>query len=123
MVHTQVVAGDEFLKTNGIEHVDVIKIDVEGWELNVLAGLEKTIARSKDIAIFCEFNPVAQECAGRSRNELFEWFLDRQFILGYPDGEQLRRLSQDSIEQFAKNLRPGGYATIFASRESASLLL
>ena len=70
---TKVVIGDEFLERKGIDHVDVIKIDVEGWELNVLSGLAQTISASRDLTLFCEFNPQAQECAGRGRTELIDY--------------------------------------------------
>lgn len=113
-VHTRVVAGDEFLSGAGIEHVDLIKIDVEGWELNVLSGLEKTIAASTDVTIFCEFNPAAQECAGRDRNELLDWLLDRQFALSYPHDGKLRTLERASLGHFAETLGSKGYTTIFA---------
>jgi FkbM family methyltransferase len=47
--------------------IDILKVDVEGWELNVLAGLEKTIMSSKKITIFCEYNshcliPATENC-------------------------------------------------------------
>lgn len=41
----------------GFPHVDFIKIDVEGHEGEVLAGLKDTIARSPDIRLIIEFKP------------------------------------------------------------------
>lgn len=37
--------GDQFLREAGIERVDVIKMDIQGFEPEALAGLRKTIAR------------------------------------------------------------------------------
>jgi hypothetical protein len=91
-------------------------VDVEGWELNVLAGLEKTIMSSKKITIFCEYNPSAQECAGRTPRELLDWFLDRQFALSYPRNGELHALPPAMIDQFAETLGPQGYTTVFAQR-------
>ena len=45
-VRVKVVSGDELVRAEGINHIDAIKLDVEGWELHVLAGFEKTIAKS-----------------------------------------------------------------------------
>lgn len=46
------VKGDDFLKNNGISHVNFIKIDVEGYEYEVLKGLEQTIRQSRPIINF-----------------------------------------------------------------------
>jgi FkbM family methyltransferase len=116
-VEVQAVTGDEFLGRAGIEHVDLIKIDVEGWEIDVLSGLEKTITAAANITIFCEFNPVAQLCAGRERHELLEWLLNRQFSLAYPQAGVLRTLSRPFLSD--QELGRQGYTTIFATRNQA----
>ncbi|WP_137861266.1 MULTISPECIES: FkbM family methyltransferase [unclassified Sphingomonas] len=51
----QALPGDEILLPQ--ERVDLIKIDVEGFELRVLRGLADTIRRFKP-KILCEFNPM-----------------------------------------------------------------
>ena len=114
--NAKVVIGDEFLERKGIDHVDVIKIDVEGWELNVLSGLAQTISASRDLTLFCEFNPQAQECAGRCRTELIDWLVNRQFSLAYPWDGELRSLSSDSLENFLADPGPKGFTTLFATR-------
>jgi len=45
------VRGDDFLSESGIERVDLIKMDVEGHEFNVLAGLEHAISRCRPLVI------------------------------------------------------------------------
>jgi hypothetical protein len=102
--------------------IDILKVDVEGWELNVLAGLEKTIMSSKKITIFCEYNPSAQECAGRTPRELLDWFLDRRFALSYPRNGELHALPPAMIDQFAGELGAKDYTTIFAQRPKAGRL-
>jgi len=51
----KVVKGDEYLSDKNIGHIDLIKIDVEGWEKYALLGLKKTIEDSRP-AIFLEFS-------------------------------------------------------------------
>jgi FkbM family methyltransferase len=115
-VEAQVVVGDEFLHRAGIEQVDLIKMDVEGWEIDALSGLERTITASKGVTVSCEFNPAAQKCAGRGRNELLEWFLDRQFNLACLRAGELQTFSRSSMDDAMRNLGPLGYATIFATK-------
>jgi FkbM family methyltransferase len=115
-VDAKVVIGDQFLKRKGIDRVDAIKIDVEGWELNVLSGLAQTISASHDLILFCEFNPRAQECAGRGPAELIDWLMNRQFSLAHPWEGHLRSLSVESLESFITNPGPKGFTTLFATR-------
>jgi FkbM family methyltransferase len=115
-VNAKVVIGDEFLERKGIDHVDVIKIDVEGWELNILSGLAQTISASRNLTLFCEFNPQAQECAGRGRTELIDWLVNRQFSLAYPWDGELRSLSSESLESFIADPGPKGFTTLFATQ-------
>ena len=56
---------DDFVKANAIERVDFIKIDVEGFEPNVLKGACATIERFNPI-IYMEFNSWALLSQGRT---------------------------------------------------------
>jgi FkbM family methyltransferase len=46
---------DDFVEDLGLDRIDLIKIDVEGFELDVLEGARKTLARFRPITIL-EFN-------------------------------------------------------------------
>jgi len=45
------VKGDDFLQKQGIQHVDLIKIDVEGFEKSVLNGLRDTLDQHRPIVV------------------------------------------------------------------------
>ncbi len=115
-VRVKVVPGDEFVRAEGINHVDAIKLDVEGWELHALAGFEKTIAKSPGISLFCEFSPPAQPCAGHTHRDLLDWLWDHKFSIRYPKGGSLRPVSPDSIDQFIVEVNARDYVTIFATQ-------
>ncbi len=48
----RIAEGDRYFASNGIDKLDLIKIDVEGWEWFVLLGLRKTIARLRPLVLF-----------------------------------------------------------------------
>jgi FkbM family methyltransferase len=61
---------DHYIERNGIAQVDVIKIDVEGAELNVLKGAEKLLSSPQRPAIVLEFEEEAQRRFGSSCAQL-----------------------------------------------------
>ena len=71
-VPVPVFVGDEVLDTLGIGQVSVVKIDVEGGELDVMEGLRRTLRRSSPY-VFCEVLPVFDE-----RSEMGRFRLQRQ---------------------------------------------
>ncbi len=50
--------------------VDFIKMDIDGSEPQALKGLEKTIAKNKDLKLIIEFYPKYLKAAGNSPEEL-----------------------------------------------------
>jgi FkbM family methyltransferase len=89
-VRVPTIALDEHLPSEG--EVGVVKIDVEGAEIDVLRGMERTLASSPDVSLFIEVNPRALEAAGSSTENL----LDRLRDLGFDNrliDEQRRTLA------------------------------
>ena len=64
-----VVTIDEYVRKNGIIRIDVMKIDVEGAELDALEGMEETLRISPPKLIVCEltlmpeYNDSLRPCA------------------------------------------------------------
>lgn len=53
----EVVYGDEFVLKNNLPIPKAVKIDVEGYEYNVLVGLKNTLSSSLCRVICCEIHP------------------------------------------------------------------
>jgi FkbM family methyltransferase len=68
-VPVPVFVGDDVLDTLGVGHVAVVKIDVEGGELDVVEGLQETLRRSAPY-VFCEVLPVFDEHSEMGRFRL-----------------------------------------------------
>lgn len=55
---------------------DVVKIDVEGAELDVLEGMTR-ILRNPSTAVIVEWHPLLQQLAGYTADALPRWLLER----------------------------------------------
>lgn len=61
---------DDCLSECGVERVDLLKLDVEGWEPQVLAGAGRLLAERRIRAVLCEFNSYWLQQAGSSPSRL-----------------------------------------------------
>lgn len=71
---------DTFATANGIEHFDLIKIDVEGGEWNALKGMGGVLAQ-RELKLIIEYNAEALVHAGISGEELLGYLAERKFRL------------------------------------------
>ncbi len=71
-VDVETAPADELLEQHGVEHVDLIKIDVQGAEGGVIAGLERTIRRSSGLVLMTEFWPHGLRQAGTDPKTFLE---------------------------------------------------
>jgi FkbM family methyltransferase len=89
-VRVATVALDEHLPSE--REVSVVKIDVEGAEIEALSGMERTLASSPDVTLFIEVNPMALQAASSSTENLLERVRDLGFDYRLID-EQRRTLT------------------------------
>ena len=62
-----------------IDRIDFIKIDVEGYELDVLIGGKQTINKFKPTMLI-EINDATLSRQGISRNDIFAWLTENNYI-------------------------------------------
>ena len=72
---------DELLKNNKIENLDLIKIDVQGYEPKVLKGMRNIVKSSKKLIILSEFWPKGILEAGENPKEFLTTLRKMQFQL------------------------------------------
>jgi FkbM family methyltransferase len=70
-IKVRTITFDEFLSQQNIEKIDLIKIDVEGWEINVLNGGKNYFNRLTSAAILIEFGDINLSNAGFTSEELY----------------------------------------------------
>ena len=72
-VSTRMVALDDYFKPG--ERLDLIKIDVQGYELHALRGAQRVLRENMDIKLLLELWPAGLEQAGVKWEELIELLL------------------------------------------------
>jgi FkbM family methyltransferase len=112
-IEVDCVRGDDVLAAGDVlggRRVDVVKIDVEGREVDVLDSLRATLAASRP-ALFVECNPEALGRAGSSAQRLLE-DIAALGLLAYVIDEDARTLRPVSGDLPAR-IEPGGYVNLF----------
>lgn len=81
--------GDDYLREHGIEHVDLLKIDTEGFDLNVLRGFSTALESARVTVVQFEYN----KWAIRSRALLVDYYQ-----LLEPLGYRLGKVHPDGVD-------------------------
>ena len=66
--------------------VDFIKIDVQGFEYEVVSGMRRILAKNPDVTVAFEFWPAGLRRAGREPSCLLDLFADLGFGVRFSDG-------------------------------------
>lgn len=85
----EMITIDEFLKSENIEVVDLLKIDTEGYEFNVLLGCKETLRARKIKAIQFEFNEMNIVSKVRFK-DFWDYLKDFEFYRILPGGRLLK---------------------------------
>lgn len=81
-----VIALADYIETNGLENIKVIKIDAEGYEFPVLQGLRRYLAgRAVAPYLFVEVAPAAYAKLGSSLEELRAFMTELGYVARTPD--------------------------------------
>ena len=86
------IALDDYFKPG--ERVDLIKMDIQGYELHALRGANRVLADNPDIKLLLEFWPYGLKQAGANWVEL----------IGAPEGK--RKTYPASVERGTDGFRP-----------------
>ena len=94
--------------------VDFIKIDVQGWELEVLKGMEKTLDQNRNVQLFIELWPKGLKRVGTETSEVVNWLQDRGFSLARVDSRSIE--SHSAVREIHDLIPRRGYWDIYAFR-------
>ena len=76
---------DDFLATKNWPVIDLVKVDVEGAELDVLNGMNGLLERTPSIKMIIEFNPPLLQSAGVDPMGFIERLASLQFGVAWVD--------------------------------------
>jgi FkbM family methyltransferase len=93
--------------------VDFIKLDVQGFELQVLQGMDELSRRSKNLRIYFEFWPRGLRAAGTRPEAVLEHLERRDFAVYRVEHDGARRVTNFAL--LSDGLR-GGYINLLAAK-------
>ena len=94
------------------KRVDFFKLDVQGWELEVLRGMTGLFAANPTLRLFVEYWPAGLRRAGTEPAELLVFFREHGWQLaGTPDLQPM-----DAARFAAWDARPQDFKNVFATR-------
>jgi len=108
-----IIALDDYFKLG--QRVDVIKMDIQGYELHALRGASRVIADNTAIKLLVEFWPYGLRQAGVRWSDLIANLKTQ--------GMAIWQLSNNGLVPFrAESVRevPAWYVNLFASRHSVT---
>lgn len=99
---------DDYLPEQGIEHVDLVKIDVEGFERQTLLGMSQTLSENRPV-IVCEVS-YGQQFSFTSKEDLLSCLPDNYRLLQFntrkANGDTARRRGSRAKRSGAYQLLP-----------------
>ena len=108
-----VATGDAMLADAGT--IDVIKMDVEGYESQVLKGMSHLLHQRAIKTIFFEFCPFAQKCAGSQPEEIVHLLINSGYVIAEMEGQNEGALvSAENVRALVTRLGGRGYTTLRA---------
>lgn len=89
------VSLENYLLKAGINHVDFIKMDIEGGESVVLEGSVNFLKKTKDLTIVMEFNHIFFERQNKDPKQFFSFVENLGFSIFYLEGGKLVPLDKN----------------------------
>ena len=115
----QVTTGDTALSHIGT--IDVMKMDVEGYEIEVLRGMSKLLTEGAIQTIFFELCPLAQRWAHKQPEEIIHLLIKSGYAVYEVEGESAGSLvCAENMTALIARLGDSGYTTLRANLKSGS---
>ena len=91
------VSIDDLLRLNRIKNINVIKIDIQGYELTAFKGMQHLLSTSNDLKIIAEYWPHGFKRAGTNALEFFDFFNELHYHFYMIDVKPYKKISREYI--------------------------
>lgn len=102
---------DIICKENGVGNINVIKLDIEGYEEAVYPGMRKLIKKSPDLRLFIEFTISGYKNPKKFFGDLQDDF-EQIYAIAHEDGELIKVSSYQEV----KTLSHGDWIMLFCTK-------
>ncbi len=112
-IEIDAVSIDDHLSAN--TKVNFIKMDIQGFEMQAIQGMQNILEKNKDVKLISEFWPYGLKKAGSSVTEYFNFLVNKGFVCYLLEENSLLKLTSEKV----RSLEPLGeehYFNIFATR-------
>ena len=113
---------DGLLADNGVNKVDVIKMDIQGAEGLALRGMSRTLADNPQIVILTEFWPWGIEQTGQSPLGFLKDLQEAGFKFKAIDEDEHRVREVEDVEQLVEGHDKLQYTGVYLRRSHANLI-
>jgi len=110
------VALDDYFKPG--DRVDLLKLDIQGYELHALQGAKRIMNENREIKLLLEFWPYGLKQAGVNWNELIEMIEGFGMNIMFVQANGLRPFKAQNI-----GLDVDWYVNLFASRDAEKVAI
>lgn len=101
---------DGFAKAEGVDTIDLLKLDVEGYELEALKGAETMIRDGKIAAILFEVSTEVLASLGREAAPVFEFLRSHDYDIFTIDGRPAEVGQVNGLADFVARKKNRAYA-------------
>jgi FkbM family methyltransferase len=109
-VPIDIIALDDYFKPG--QRVDLVKMDIQGYELHALRGASRVLADNSDLKLLVEFWPYGLKQAGASWLELIDTLRTKNMSVSRITNHGLVPFRPDSVSE-----SPEWYVNLFASQK------
>lgn len=95
---------------------DLVKIDVQGWEVEVLRGMRRMLTNAPHIALYLEFWPMGLRRAGSSPDELLDLLAGQGFQIYLSENRRHTPLGATDLAALTARLGRSRHANLYAAR-------
>jgi FkbM family methyltransferase len=112
-IEIEAISLDDYFENSA--RIDFIKMDIQGFEMQAIRGMQRVLEDNKKIRIISEFWPYGLRKAGNSVSEYFDFLNSEGFICYLLEKRSLQKLSSEKVKTL-EHLGEEHYFNIFASR-------